>query len=99
MSVPIEDYYALQLELENLREDHLNALQREVEAKMTSLHAQDITRQLHSSKTAKRNLEADLKRLTDAHSNLSMQLTHQMQLTERTLVAHKSPADNIALGE
>lgn len=36
-SVPQEDYLALQAEIDNLREDHLVALRREVEARVDSL--------------------------------------------------------------
>ncbi len=37
--MPQADYSALQAEIDVLREDHLNTLRREVEARMSALHA------------------------------------------------------------
>ena len=45
-SVPQSDYSAIVLELDALREDHLNALNRELEARITSLHTAEQVQEL-----------------------------------------------------
>ena len=80
LSVPIDDFYAIQLELENLREDHLNALHREVEAKLSALHAQEQARELRQARIMLTELRAEQHESHVRAQNLSMQLEHQREV-------------------
>lgn len=89
-SVPQEDYLALQAELDNLREDHLTALQREVELKIYALKSQDLAREVRGMKVAKAHLQADLTAARATVANLSTQIEHEKTLTTRALLASES---------
>ena len=52
LSVPMDDFSALRIELESLREEHLEALKREVDAKITALGAQEQARELRLLKVS-----------------------------------------------
>ena len=81
LSVPVDDFYALQTELENLREDHLNALHREVEAKLSALHAQEQSRELRQARIMLTELKTEQHESHVRAQNLSMQLEHQKEAT------------------
>jgi len=63
-SVASSDYLALQAEIDVLREDHLNTLRREVEARMSALSALDTNRELRSARIIIAGLQADLSAAT-----------------------------------
>jgi hypothetical protein len=91
-SVPQEDYLALQAELDNLREDHLVTLQREVEMKIYALKSQDLARELRGVKVTKASLEADLIAVRASVASLTKQIEHEKELTKKATKASESSA-------
>jgi DNA repair exonuclease SbcCD ATPase subunit len=93
LSVPVEDFQALQKEIENLREDHLSALRREVEAKITTLQLQESSRELRAFKLSVQHLKADLHESQSISSNLALQLAHQQEVTAKALAVNNSTSE------
>lgn len=85
--MPVQDYLQLQLELENLREDHLNTLRREVEARMSSLKGIDTSRELRYTKLEMLHKDVQLDGNHSAIMHLESELIHQKEATERALKA------------
>lgn len=94
-SVPQGDYLELQTELECLREEHLKALRREVDARVTALHAKEQAAELRILRATLAHLEADLTAARSSANNLAGQLEHQKEYTTRALSAagHKSSSE------
>lgn len=92
-AVPQQEYLQLQSELEVLREDHLNALRREVEVRITALRMQDESRALRSTKVEVAHLLADLDGAKAGQKALAAELQHQKEATQKALAAVKSSAE------
>jgi chromosome segregation ATPase len=92
-SVPQADYVALQSEIDVLREDHLNTLRREVEARMASLKALDHARELRSTRIIIAHMQADLESARAAKASCEAELVHQREVTNRALAAAHSSAE------
>jgi chromosome segregation ATPase len=92
-SVPHTDYLALQSELDVLREDHLNTLRREVEARMASLKALDQARELRSARIIIAHTQAELEGARAAKVSTEAELLHQREVTARALAASNSSAE------
>jgi len=86
-SVPQGDYLELQSELECLREEHLKALRREVDARVTALRAKEQAVELRTLRVNQAHMEADLAAARASALNLSSQLEHQKEYTTRALAA------------
>ena len=82
-SVPQEDFFEINKELDCLREDHLNALRREVEARVAVLKVQDQGREIKSLRLTLANVNGDLAGCKSAIQNLSSQLEHEKELSKR----------------
>lgn len=91
--VPQEDYKALLSEIEVLREDHLNTLRREVEAKMSAMNSLDQARELRSLRLMIAQVRADYDASRASVLSLQAQLEHQKLTTEKALKAAKSSAE------
>lgn len=89
-SVPQSDYLVLQMEIDVLREDHLNTLRREVEARMASLKALDHATELRSARIINSRLQSDLDASQASIRSRDSELLHQKELTARALNAAKS---------
>ena len=89
-SVPQSDYLVLQMEIDVLREDHLNTLRREVEARMASLKALDHATELRSARIINSRLQSDLDASQASIRSKDSELLHQKELTARALNAAKS---------
>jgi len=92
--VPQSDYIAVQNELEGLREDHLYALRRELEARVSALNAQEKAREVRSLKEKVVNLEADLVMAKQGWHNAQAELENQKDVTQRAVSSCNS--DGIA---
>ena len=90
-SVSSADYTALQAEIDSLREDHLNTLRREVEARMSALHTLDQARELRSARIIIAHLNADLQAASAGKTSVEEELQHQKEVTARALqTSHSS---------
>jgi hypothetical protein len=92
-SVSQADYVALQAEIDVLREDHLNTLRREVEARMASLKSLDQDRELRSARIIMAHLQAELEGARAAKMSCEAELLHQKEVTSRALTAAHSSAE------
>lgn len=92
-SVSQGDYLALQAEIDVLREDHLNTLRREVEARMSALKALDQARELRSARIIIAHMQADLEGTQRAKVSCESELVHQREVTSRALAAAGSSAE------
>lgn len=86
-SVPQGDYLELQAELECLREEHLKALRREVDARVAALKAKDQASELRALRVNMAHMDASLSAARSSAFNLSGQLEHQKEYTSRALAA------------
>jgi outer membrane murein-binding lipoprotein Lpp len=84
-SVPVEDFLAVQEELDSLREDHLQSLRREVEARILVLKSQDRGTELRMLKLNMVQLQSTLTHAEESCNETVAQLEHQKMLTERAL--------------
>jgi len=82
-SVPQEDFFEINKELDCLREDHLNALRREVEARVAVLKVQDQGREIKSLRLTLANVNGELTGCRSAIQNLTSQLEHEKELSKR----------------
>ncbi len=82
-SVPQEDFFEINKELDCLREDHLNALRREVEARVAVLKVQDQGREIKSLRLTLANVNGELTGCKSAIHNLTSQLEHEKELSKR----------------
>jgi hypothetical protein len=87
VSVPNEDYEALQKELECLRDDHLITLRREVEARIAALRALDQAHELRALHMTNVELETRVVRAEHATQLLDKDLINQKEATKRALAA------------
>lgn len=92
-SVSQADYLALQSEIDVLREDHLNTLRREVEARMSALKALDQARELRSARIIIAHLQADLEGSRAGKVSCEAELVHQREVTSRAVAAPGSSAE------
>lgn len=87
VSVPQTDYFALQTELECLREDHLAALSRELNARLGALKAEEDCRELSTIKLTLTMMDAELHGANASRRDLAAQLEHQKEATRRAVEA------------
>ena len=92
-TVPVGDFRAIHLELETLRQDHLETLRREVESRISLLKMHGDASTLNDTKFRLQQLEAELAASHDACDHLRKQLDDQRALTQRTASAAASPAE------
>jgi hypothetical protein len=85
--VPQGDYLTVQNELENLRQDHIYALRRELDTRIHALDSQEKAREIRELQTSMLLLQADLTAAKTARDNLTVELEHQKQSTQRALSA------------
>jgi hypothetical protein len=89
-SVPQSDYFALQTELECLREDHLAALKRELQARLSALKAEDEVREMGHLKLRLADLEAALVQAKEHRIKLVAELKHQTETASSAIQAAAS---------
>lgn len=92
-SVPQVDYLALQTELDNLREDHLLALRREVDVRVTALKTYELSSELQVLRLNSIQLQAELTSAKKASKTSQLQLNQEKELTTRALAAANSSAE------
>jgi len=92
-SVPQDDYLALQTELDNLREDHLLALRREVDARVAAFKTHELSSELQVLRLNTIQLQAELSGAKKSVKNLQSQLNHEKELTTRALASANSNAE------
>jgi hypothetical protein len=92
-SVPQGDFLSLQTELEYLREEHLNGLQREVDSRVVALSDQERMQELRYLRLRVIDMETKLAQSNDSMTKLSQQLDYQKDLTNRALHKVKASAD------
>jgi hypothetical protein len=83
----------VQSELECLREDHLVTLRREVEARIAALKSQEQGNDLRVLRLKVVHLEADLAGTKAALEAREGELAHQKDVTQKALLAVKSPSE------
>ena len=93
LSVPIEDFQAIEKELSNLREDHLAALNREVEGKIATLKGHEKARELRTLKLSVDEIKIELAEAKASSSNLALQLEHQKDTTQRALASNNASSE------
>ena len=84
-SVPSGDYSSIQKELDALREEHLALLRREVDARVAVLEAKEQTGLLRAVRLSNRLIQAELQTSQATSVNLSAQLEHQKDTTNRAM--------------
>ncbi|CAM9286438.1 unnamed protein product, partial [Ectocarpus fasciculatus] len=99
VSVPQADYFALQTELECLREDHLAALSRELNARLGALKAEEDCRELSTIKLSMTMMDAELQGANASRRDLSAQLEHQKDATRRAVDAAAGPSTAASANE
>lgn len=92
-TVSAEDYKALTLELESLREDHLHTLRREVEARGGALAAEEHSRALRSLRLVLQQRNVELSTSAAELDTLRAQVTQATDLAQRSLAASQSPQE------
>ena len=97
LSVPQEDYLAMQAELESLREDHLIALRREVEASIAALNSLEQTNDIRAFRLKVVQVESDLHNAQSTVKSLEGEISHQKEITHRTLSSENTPAEVSAI--
>lgn len=90
VSVPQSDYLLLQNELEYLREEHLNTLRREVDARVQALMSHENLQELRTLKLTMIDKESKLCESIESVEKLNKELLHQKQLTSSALEAMNS---------
>ena len=93
LSVPHADYLAMQDELESLREDHLIALRREVEASIAALNSLEQANDIRAFRLKVVQLESDLHNAQSSVKSLEGEISHQKEITHRTLTSANTPAE------
>jgi hypothetical protein len=96
-SIAQEDYFALQSELECLREDHLSALNREVESRLIIMKSQEQSRELRSNKIANAHIQSELTACKSNITSLQQQLNHQIETNALALSANNSSSELAAI--
>eukprot|EP00981_Chlorochromonas_danica_P012527 scaffold5121_cov223-Ochromonas_danica.AAC.5 len=86
-SVPQEDYMVLQEEVQALREEHILTLRREVEARATALKSLDRARELRELRLVLHQYEEELEKARLQSLNLQAELQHQLEVTDKALLA------------
>jgi centrosomal protein CEP290 len=86
-SVPRGDYEAAHKELECLREEHLNVLRREVEARVAMVEGRESRSSLRALRIDHSMLKSELEASKAQSANLTAQLEHQRDATERVLAS------------
>lgn len=99
VSVPQTDYFSLQTELECLREDHLAALSRELNARIGALKVEEECRELSTIKLSMAMLDAELQGANASRQDLSAQLEHQKEATRRAIEAAAGPSTATSANE
>jgi hypothetical protein len=92
-AAPIDDLKEAQTELEGLREEHLEALRREMDAKVTLLRMNEQSMQLHE---AQAGLEAANRELATSRAHgihLQHQLDEQKHLTSKSLLSANASSE------
>lgn len=92
-SIPQEDFFALQSELENLREDHLTTLRREVEARVAALKSRDQARELRALKVSVSHMQGEVAGTRAQIQALHMELEHEKETTRRVAAAATSSVE------
>ena len=82
---PRADYDAAQKELEALREEHLNVLRREVEARIAMVEGREAKSTLRAMRINHAMLQAELDSAKVQSRDLQSQLDHQKETTQRML--------------
>jgi chromosome segregation ATPase len=91
--VPQDDYLAVQLELENLREDHLNTLRREIETRVNILKILHKEKEYNQMKLVFQQRSIEVEKLNNQVLSLEKELIHQKELTNRALVSANSTVE------
>jgi chromosome segregation ATPase len=86
-SVPRVDYEAAHKELEALREEHLNVLRREVEARVAMVEGRELNNSLRVLRQDYAMMQSELEAAKANSANLTAQLDHQRDTTERVLAS------------
>lgn len=86
-SVPRVDYEAAHKELEFLREEHLNVLRREVEARVAMVEGRETKTTLRALRLDYTMMQGELEASKANAANLNAQLEHQRDTTERVLTS------------
>jgi hypothetical protein len=89
-SIPQDDYLTLSLELDSLREDHLNTLRREVESRILSLQSIEYEKENRQLKLLIAQSTIDLEKNQETILHLEKELFHQKEFTENRLLLMKS---------
>ena len=84
-SVPRKDYNLVENELESLRQDHLHALRRELDARVNALDSNEKSRQIRLLKKQIGNLQAELKESREMQESARLELENQKDVTQRAL--------------
>ena len=92
-SVPLDDYQAVQNELECLRSDHLITLRREVEARIAALKSLEQAHELHALHLTLVNQQADLHAAQTSVHALNVEIAHQKGVTQKVLSSGNSPSE------
>ena len=86
-SVPIQDFSAIQKELDALREEHLSVLRREVDARVAALKGKEQGQQLRAIRLSSALMQAELQTSRATAMNLAGQLENQKEITNRAVGA------------
>lgn len=92
-AVPSSDYLSLQRELDLLRDDHLNTLQREVNARVLALNGQEHLQELRSLRLRVIELESQFINDRETIASLKMEITNQQSVTSGLMSAAKISND------
>lgn len=92
-SVPQEDYLILYNEIENLREELLNTLKREVNIRSQALSNLNSAEELKSLRYIHLQLQADLEKVQSQAVQHQAELNHSNELIQRSLQAANVPKE------
>lgn len=97
-SVPQANYIALQTELENLRDDHLLLLRKDIECKIATLSAHEQDIELKQARRDLLELSVEYEKQCELSNRGNVQLQQQKELIDKYFTTAAAPGNSSARG-